>query len=142
MKSWSFILKAISKTRLEKDYNLNTTSLYAGLYHMQQYKKNWSLPFFRKLSFQCLLAMNHCVHLHLPSIKKTGAGQKFEWTKVRVKQNLYILNKNQFEQICKRFYCLVPHHSSYNILINGNKKIIWAKYLFTRTFCPRPVLTA
>ena len=45
---------------------------------------------------------------------------------------------------CKRVYCLVPHHSSYNILINRNKKIIWAKYLFTRTFvhsnfCCRPI---
>ena len=40
--------------------------------------------------------------------------------------------KNQFEHNCKRFYCLVPHHSSYNIFINRNKKIIWAKYLLTQ----------
>ena len=61
-----------------------------------------------------------------------GAEQK--WIRVGVKQNWFILSKNLFEQNCKRFYCLVPHHSSYNIFINGNKKIIWAKYLFTQTF--------
>ena len=55
---------------------------------------------------------------------KRGAGQKFQWTKVRVKLNLNILSKNQFDQNSKRFYCLVRHHLLNNNLINANNKII------------------
>ena len=75
----------------------------------------------------------------------SGRGQEKSrvWTKVRVKQNLYILIKNQFEQNCKRFYCLVLHHSSYNILLIKTKKlfeqdICLLKLLSTKTFVLDP----
>ena len=65
-------------------------------------------------------------------LDKSLSGQKFEES------------KEQFEQNCKRFYCPVPHHSLYSILINANKKqfeqnICLLKLFVHQNFCPRPI---
>ena len=115
--------------------------------NIQLLSNNIILALLYSIQFNCLHITWHLFYLVTPwAWLQTGAGQKFEWTKVQIKQNLYILSKNQFQLNSKRFYCLLPHHSSHNILNNENKQIIWAKYLLTRTivqstFCPRPLQT-